>query len=54
MGQVLGISLAGNIIIFTLFCLACQQNFKYKQSKRKLRAIIKAEAQGKGKGVLWL
>lgn len=51
MGQVLGISLAINSILTILFCLACQQNHEYKQSKRKLRAKIKEDAYGECKGV---
>ncbi len=51
MGNLLSISLALNSILVILFCLACQQNFEYKQSKRKLRAHIKEDAHGKCKGI---
>lgn len=51
MRQVLGFSLAFNSILVILFCLACEQNHKYKQSKKKLRGIIKEVYHGQGKGV---
>lgn len=51
MDKILIISLAMNSILAILFCLACQQNFEYKQSKRKFSTKIKEDSYGKCKGI---